>query len=309
MNQVCLNPRVRGERVLTGDGVRYWLDETCWAELPAVDRELDQRLAHADGWTTTGRLHRGLAPTQQQRLDSVLTLFTTHGLAVAGAGTSPVQGLRVALVGSGSLARAVARTLLRAGIRRLDCLDGARPDPVVWPKNSQATGAEALVHSLRPRQSVVLRTVGQVSELAEAGTDLVVVAAARAEPDRWLLEELVRHDLTHLVVGCHRDVGRVGPLVMPGRSPCMQCLDLSRRQADPAWPQVLAQLSALPARPEPTLTQTVAGRAVLEVGWLARGLGAAHRLHGRIELHDLHYPAVREVLFSTHPDCGCGWRP
>ncbi|MEL4506043.1 TOMM precursor leader peptide-binding protein [Luteococcus sp. H138] len=304
-----MNPRVRAERVETSRGVRYWVDETCWAELPELDREIDRRLASADGWTTTRRLHRGLGTELGGRLDSLLGLFRDSGLVVDGTGTRPLRGLSIGLTGSGSLARALAQTLLRAGVRRLECLDPGRPDPLVWPNCDHGTGAEALVRSLRPRHDVVLKAVTQVSDLADDGVDLVLVAGAQVEADRWLLDELVRHDLTHLVTGCHRDLARIGPLVMPGRSPCVHCLDVARNQQDPVWSQVLAQLSSTPARPQPTLTQTVAARAALEVGWLARGLGAAQRLHGRIELHDLHYPEVREVRFQAHPECGCTWSP
>ena len=41
------------------------------------------------------------------------------------------------------------------------------------------------------------------------------------------------------------DAAWVGPLVVPGRTSCLRCADLSRRDADPHWPLVLAQLSRL----------------------------------------------------------------
>ena len=54
-------------------------------------------------------------------------------------------------------------------------------------------------------------------------------------------------------------VGVVGPLVSPGRSACLRCLDLARAERDPAWPLILAQLAG--ARPEPQACDTVLAAA------------------------------------------------
>src|ERR1700733_14635490 len=41
----------------------------------------------------------------------------------------------------------------------------------------------------------------------------------------------------------------VGPLVIPGRTACLRCLDLTRAERDPAWPLILAKLEGREPNP------------------------------------------------------------
>ncbi|GAA1394670.1 hypothetical protein [Luteococcus peritonei] len=300
--------RLRATRIELAGTVRWWLDEQCWAEL-APDQALERRLAEADGWCRAEQLARGLDATGREQLGSLLQLMHRAGLAVEGRPEAVPQSLRVGLVGSGVLARSVATSLVRSGVRSITCLDERSPDPLVWPGTRQLTGSAALARSLRPRHGLRVGIAHGVRELAELGTDIVVVAAGTLEPDRLLLGELVEHGLGHLVLGAHQDTGRIGPLVLPGRTPCLQCHDLARAEQDPAWGLVLAQLCQVTARPHPTIGQVVATRAALELGWAGRDLTHGERLHGRCELHDLERPTVRDVRFSQHPGCSCARRP
>ena len=47
----------------------------------------------------------------------------------------------------------------------------------------------------------------------------------------------------HLAVRADEAIGVVGPLVTPGRSACLRCVDLTKAARDPAWPLILAQTS------------------------------------------------------------------
>ena len=63
-------------------------------------------------------------------------------------------------------------------------------------------------------------------------------------------------------------IGIVGPLVIPGRSACLHCLDLARAERDPAWPQVLAQIiGRQPSTPacDCVLATSVAAQACAQV--------------------------------------------
>src|SRR5262249_32292812 len=66
-----------------------------------------------------------------------------------------------------------------------------------------------------------------------ARPDLAVLTA-RHLPE--LQAELMRDRVPHLVVSASEAIGIVGPLVMPGRTACLRCLDLLRADHDPAWP-------------------------------------------------------------------------
>ena len=48
----------------------------------------------------------------------------------------------------------------------------------------------------------------------------------------------------HLVATVRGETGVVGPLVVPGVTSCLRCADLHRRDADPRWPRLAAQLTA-----------------------------------------------------------------
>lgn len=301
--------RLRATRLDLGEVVRYWMDDECWAELPRLSRDLDERLAAADGWSRVDQLGTGLAAPQQDQLTGLLQLLGSAGLAVEGRPETTLGRVRIGLLGSGALARGVATGLVRAGVRHLVCLDERPPDPMVWPGSRHGTGAAALARSLRPRHGLVVSTSHGVAELLDHGVDLVVVAPGTVGVDRLLLAELVELGLGHLVLGCHGDVGTVGPLVLPGRTPCLQCHDLARAGRDSARGAVLALLGSTPARPHPSMAAAIASRCVLEVGWAARDLARAERLAGVMEVHDLERPGTRELRFRAHPDCGCAWLP
>lgn len=49
-------------------------------------------------------------------------------------------------------------------------------------------------------------------------------------------------DLVHLPVAFEPGAVVIGPLIVPGRSPCLACRDAHERDRDPAWPAMHAQL-------------------------------------------------------------------
>jgi bacteriocin biosynthesis cyclodehydratase domain-containing protein len=58
----------------------------------------------------------------------------------------------------------------------------------------------------------------------------------------WHLSFWLRRDVPHLPV-VFSDTGvRVGPVLMPGRGPCLYCLELAHSDEDPAWPALATQL-------------------------------------------------------------------
>ena len=72
----------------------------------------------------------------------------------------------------------------------------------------------------------------------------------------------------HLTVAASEAIGVVGPLVRPGLSACLRCLDLARADRDPAWPLILAQLALRQAEPvacDAALAAAVAAQAVMQV--------------------------------------------
>jgi hypothetical protein len=92
------------------------------------------------------------------------------------------------------------------------------------------------IHLARTVSALLTRTGVEVVPDA----DLVVIVSS-GEPDRTALADAVRCGVTHLVVVLDSDVVRIGPLVVPGRTPCVGCTDLHRSTWDPGWLALVPQ--------------------------------------------------------------------
>ncbi len=118
--------------------------------------------------------------------------------------------------------------------------------------------------------------------------------------DSWVTDPvrvgpLMRHDVTHLPIVVD-DAVTVGPVVVPGGGACTRCLELSRTDADPAWPAVATQLRHLPG---PLATELVLA-AGLAAWVVADVLRDAPTSGWRIT-----DGAVLPVTVECHPRCGC----
>ncbi|MFI6598735.1 hypothetical protein ACIBHX_20970 [Nonomuraea sp. NPDC050536] len=65
--------------------------------------------------------------------------------------------------------------------------------------------------------------------------------------DGVLVNELTTLRIPHLLASAFEGYGSVGPMVLPGLTACLHCLDLTRRDRDPDWPLVTARLGGYPA--------------------------------------------------------------
>jgi bacteriocin biosynthesis cyclodehydratase domain-containing protein len=135
---------------------------------------------------------------------------------------------------------------------------------------------------------------------------LVVLADShRRELPAALAQKLV----PHLAVSATEAIGVVGPLVLPGRSACLRCLDLTRAERDPAWPLILAQLSAQAGADPPgcdtVLATTVAAQAVAQaLAFIDEDGQAPAVTNGTLELV-LPGWQWRRRSWQPHPRCGC----
>lgn len=68
---------------------------------------------------------------------------------------------------------------------------------------------------------------------------VIVVGGAAAALQ---LAPYLRDDVTHLPVSFEHTAVTVGPLVVPGQTPCLTCRDAHERDRDPAWPLLHTQL-------------------------------------------------------------------
>lgn len=135
--------------------------------------------------------------------------------------------------------------------------------------------------------------------------DLVLVCStaplARAVVDPWLAD-----GTPHLpVCGTGRPGSlRIGPLVEPGVTACLRCVDAAEAVADPRRRLVVEQLATRPAAPVDPATLALA------LGWVVRDVAAY--LDGRAPTTwsatvdiDRSPPVV--TSWPRHPECGCCW--
>jgi bacteriocin biosynthesis cyclodehydratase domain-containing protein len=247
---------------------------------------------------------RPLPPLERERLSGDIASLAL----VRGDGGLPAlrrrAGARVTVVGAGRVGAPLAALLAAAGVAAVDVDDEgpARPHDLgvgglrpVDVGRSRGEAARELLAAVAP--STDLR--------AQRSPDLVVLAPTGREP----LDGLVRDGARpHLVAEVRDGVGVVGPLVLPGATACLRCLDLTRSDLDPDWPALAAQLG-VPGRATPpcdgALAVAVAAQAALQA--LALLDGAAPATAGgtlELALPDWRW---RRRSWAAHPACGCAW--
>ena len=144
--------------------------------------------------------------------------------------------------------------------------------------------------------------------------DLVLLADA-VVPDPGLVARLFRDGVAQLVVWAGEGVGMVGPLVVPGRSPCLHCVDLHKTTSEPAWPALATQLAGRPQLADLASAQASAAFAVSQA---LRVLDGPHRggeplpvdptdlpvWGAEIEI-DTYTSETNRTAWPKHPFCTC----
>jgi bacteriocin biosynthesis cyclodehydratase domain-containing protein len=124
-----------------------------------------------------------------------------------------------------------------------------------------------------------------------------------------LQAELMGDQTAHLVASASEAIGIVGPLVIPGRTACLRCLDLFRTDHDPAWPLILAQLAGRPPSPvacDAPLAAAVAAQAASQaLAFIDSASGAGAVANATLELV-LPGWQWRRRTWRPHPGCSCG---
>jgi len=205
----------------------------------------------------------------------------------------------------------LAAVLAASGIGRISVRDAgtvAAGDAVV--------GGLASADEGRPRTLAAADAVRRVSPLTDLrplaqGTeaDLVVLTRPWAASDP-LVAGLHRSGVPHLVAAVREHTGVVGPLVVPGRTGCLRCGDLHRRDADPRWPSLAAQLTAgeAPASGATITCLLTAVVAAVQVLAFLDGTAAPAAVDATLELAPPHLlPRLRR--WPPHPACGCRQSP
>jgi hypothetical protein len=166
-----------------------------------------------------------------------------------------------------------------------------------------------MVISAGPPPAVLSPPAGMAGPApASRHPDLVILADIHR---RELPEILRRGGVPHLAAAASEAIGVVGPLVLPGRTACLRCLDLTRAERDPAWPLILAQLTGGGADPpacDTVLAAAVATQAAAQaLAFVDRPASTSAVSNGTLELvlPDWQW---RRRSWAQHDRCGCGRR-
>jgi hypothetical protein len=171
----------------------------------------------------------------------------------------------------------------------------------------------------RPRAEAIADVVRRVAPGTSVGPpparavpDLCVLADA-VVPDPSLVAALHRDRIAHLPVRLRDGTGVVGPLVLPGRSACLTCIELHRCGRDPGWPAVTAQLVGQPGRGDAATAAATAALGVAQVlaalDAAAGGAAPAPSVLGATLEIDIASGGLLRRGWPAHPDCGCGAPP
>jgi bacteriocin biosynthesis cyclodehydratase domain-containing protein len=256
-------------------------------------------------------LHASLPDRVRARLGPELA---TAALAYADGdgGARTLARRRAAFVrvhGAGRTGACLASFLAASGVGHVACAD---PEPAEPEDLAPAGLIEADLGE--PRQDGVARAVERAAPDVRtrddgAVPDLVVLTRPTL-PD--LAGGLMRDRVPHLVVWAGEAIGVIGPLVRPGRSACLRCVDLRKADADPQWPKIAAQATFAQAQPQACDTVLAAMAAALAcaqalalIDRAGAPSGGPVTVNGTLEvvLPDWQW---RRRTWPPHPACSCG---
>nr|MDT0662811.1 hypothetical protein [Micromonospora sp. DSM 115978] len=214
---------------------------------------------------------------------------------------------RIVVTGQGRLAAPVAVTLAQAGVGHV------QPDLPGDVTPADLAGSWLSTADVRrPRSAAVAAAITRTAPGTGTGPiprNLVSLAVqvGMDRPAGLIAAGYAERRQAHLLLGLRDGTAVVGPLVPATGSPCLNCLDLHRRDRDPDWPAIAAQLAA-GGPPEPCAVPTLiaaAGYAAGEVLAFLDG-GTPETIGGAVEISA---PGrLRRRAWPPHPGCSCGRR-
>ena len=220
------------------------------------------------------------------------------------------------------------RLALDRGLKDADCLSNLVAQLVgagVATECGQARGraasirihgrgplSELLAEALRCSGARVARSSQPHAAVSAGAVDLVVLSDYLVADPR-MVRDLHGQGVAHLPVRVRDGTGLVGPLVIPGVTSCLGCADLHRRDRDPGWPAISAQLRETVGVADRATLLATAALALSQVNRViaaVRGQGALpdpgppQTLNATLEF-DLGAGAIVARQWTRHPLCPC----
>ncbi|GAA0802796.1 hypothetical protein Sya03_03620 [Spirilliplanes yamanashiensis] len=208
---------------------------------------------------------------------------------------------RVVLAGRGRLAAPIAVLLAAAGVGHVfaDVGGSVTPEELAGtPLSGDDVG--------RPRREAIAEAVGRaapatVTRPVQRGHATLVVQLGHDEPVALVAAGHAQRRQPYLAVAVQEGTPVVGPLTVPGRTPCLHCIDSHRRDRDPAAPPVGPGSGAEPCAV--TTLVAAAAFAVAEILQFVEG-GRPETAGATVDVRGA--GRLRRRSWPRHPGCGCG---
>lgn len=290
------------------------------SEREILDRAVELKISRDDARTLLDTLHgAGLVVGAHTLLPTVLPeparrRLAPEAAALALAGPqvpgTPAQvlrqraGARVVVTGRGRLAAPVAVALAQAGIGHVS------PELAGTVRAAEATGFGLLASDEhRPRAVAVAEAIarcapGTRTQPLRRGRADLVVQIGTDRPAGLAAAGYAQRRQAHLLLALRDGTAVLGPLVRAGGSPCLNCLDLHRRDRDPGWPDISAQLTDAPTL-EPCTAATLITSVGLAVGEVLAFLDGGTPETEGAALEVSASRRIRRRAWPPHPACGC----
>jgi bacteriocin biosynthesis cyclodehydratase domain-containing protein len=234
-----------------------------------------------------------------------------------------LQESRVGVIGIGGLGSIAAFLLGASGVGYLRTIDPDRVElsnlnrQLLYVETDVSTPkVEAAGRRLRALNSAleyegIQRTIGSRDEAVEfvSGLDMVAVAAdqPRGYLRRWIAEACHETGTTYAVLGGLL----MGPLVVPGKTPCFGCYEAELRARDPEYDWLCEQADSIPpVQSAPTYIGPLSvGLACKDVIHHLAGAGKVV-LAGNVLRLDPHTSGTSLLPLTRRADCRiCGEHP
>ncbi|HEX6870532.1 MAG TPA: TOMM precursor leader peptide-binding protein [Micromonosporaceae bacterium] len=219
---------------------------------------------------------------------------------------------RILISGSSLLAEPITYTLAAAGIGHVDpkIEAGAQPEDALAVLGSGLASVDPTQPRAAAATERIRRTFPEInlSSLRPGDATFAVLVGPR-NPATLTALRMSSRGLVHLAVMVRDGAVVVGPLVHPGRTPCLHCLDLHRQDRDPAWSEVAAQLHTGAGADETVAAVTALAGVAYAAAEVLRHVDGeiGHTVGATVEITEPGRLIRRQ--WSHHPACDCRRRP
>jgi molybdopterin/thiamine biosynthesis adenylyltransferase len=209
---------------------------------------------------------------------------------------------------------AIALGLASAGVGRLVTHDQSMVEskdlgPSAYP--SQLLG-KSKIQAIRnllassPNPMKVIAGQSLTSRNLEAIDCAAIISHQAIEPRRYV--QWLNRDVPHVSISFETDRASVSPLIVPGRGPCLYCLEQARTDEDPSWPVIASQLVANESRLDDSASRLFcAGLAIQKLLAHLDDIGGFRQTEKELVGYQLHLATgvVSEFRWSEHEACSC----